>query len=325
MTSIAAHFEKHKDHDLVSTHNWSDYGDDQLSAEARGSMDVWYDATIAAHGTGSILYWEAGNTGNGYASEYFGNFNASQAVMRFYIRLTGLPPANTGAFGFAEFRSSDSTSICTLDMDSAGKITFDGLGLANPYVSTVALAPLKWYRVEVAAKVSTTAGQLKFAIYSGDATTSSIMSHDSATTLNTGTKAINASVVGKNYGGLVPRFNVDDWEVRDGTMTYFGPYVPGPTVIATANQGVAVIDCTRSYPGTAGDALTFSISPNDSDIKQPARGVFLVPETSNETTFTITATESTGQTDSQSVLVPPQFPGGLGFKQRVFQSGTWKG
>lgn len=317
---VEAHFEKRTNGAAVTTANSNDNGDDPFNAFFMGGgATTDYDTTIAAHGTGSIKYGGLTGVGGAYAGWYFGELNATQAVARVYIRFTVLP---NGTVDFFEFRATDNSSQCILKLNANGTVTFTAGG-GNRYTSTTAITTNVWYRFEMGCKVATSGGQAKFSVYSGDATASALINYDSGTTLNTGSTPIYTSVVGKNViGPTLGDFNVDDWGVMDGTLTYLGVYTPGPVLITNANQGVAVIDCTQSYVGVTGDSITYTISPS-TGTTQPARGVFLVPEKPDSTNYTITATESNGKTDVQTVIVPPQLPGGLGFTTKRYSSGAW--
>jgi hypothetical protein len=180
-----------------------------------------------------------------------------------------------------------------------------------------------WYRFEFALKVATTGGQIKLSAFAGDATATAFVAYDSGATLNTGSTLIGSGVFGKlDTATTLGDIFLDDWAIQDGTIGFLGPYLPGPVLIAQPNQGVAVIDCTQSYAGVTGDSITYSISPS-TGTSQPARGVFLVPETADAVTYTVTATESNGRTDVQTVSVPGQLPGGLGIRSKQYRGGTW--
>lgn len=326
MTKIEAHFEKHPNGGLASTTNSGNFGDDPFSAEILNGTAT-YDGTVAMHGTTSLRY-DTGSTGDGYAAFYFGQFDATQAVVRFYLRLAGLATGTPAVTAICEFRSDDSATLSSIHLQPSGKLSLLDAGTGSTlYTTTVALVANRWYRIEHGLKLGTGSGQSKFAVYDGDATTAALSSYDSGATLTTPAgKTINSSVVGKLFGvsgSVQPAIWVDDWAVQDGTMTYLGPYSPGPVIIAKPNQGIAVIDCTQSYVGVNGDTLTYSISPTGSGISQPAPGIFFVPETPNATNYQITATESNGKTDTTTVTVPGQLPGGLGFQTKRYVGGTW--
>lgn len=326
MVHLEAHFEKHPAGSLFTPVNSADYGDDAFPTEAR-NINVTYDNTVFMHGGMSLLFSDSGTTGNGYAAEYFGALNATKAAVRLYIRWQGLPPTNSG-HNFLALSSSDSTYLSSTVINDDGTLSFytDTPGNAFRSRSTVALKPLTWYRVEHAISLATTGGQVKWAVYAGDTASSPLLTYDTGATLSftSGTaKKIYSAVIGKNNSGFVmPKFNIDDIGMMDGTTTYLGPYTPGPVLVAQPNQGVAVIDCTKSYVGVTGDTLTYSV-PAGSNVTQPAPGIFLIPEVSSTTALTITVTESNGQADSQTVKVPAQLPSGLGFRVKRFSSGTW--
>lgn len=316
-----ANFEGQTPGTVIGIGNSSAFGDDPFTAVTVNAMTLAYGAT-AMHGSGGAAFGVG--TGVDNATLRYGAFSNARASMRVYLRLRNYP---TNEFQFCHMQNT-STTITGLNITPTGTIKVVAPGSTLVYTSSAAMSLNTWYRLEFFTTVSATAGQIRFAGYTGDATTAlSGMAYDSGTAFNTGTTLLDRVEVGKiTTSAVTGAFDIDDYAVSDGTAAFLGPYANvAPTVRAVVTTGSAVIDCTGTTPGTPGDTITYSISPAISPgTSQPARGIFLVPQMASAVTYTVTASESNGQSKNLTVIVPGN--GGTtpsGSTPKTYTNGQW--
>jgi hypothetical protein len=300
MVAREANFEGQTAGTTVGVANSAAFGDDPFTLVSINAMTLQY-GNVFMHGAGGVT------VGTGAATQYafmrYGGFSNAKCVTRFYIRLRAYP---TNEFQVLHFQSSASVSLSGFNITPTGVVKVVGPNQTLLYTSTATMALNTWYRMEFATTISGTAGQIKFSGFTGDSATAiGGMNYDSGTAFNSGTTLIAWADVGKiTPSAPTGAFDLDDFAVNDGSSTFLGPFASvAPIPRAVVNTGSAVIDCTATTAGQAGDTLTYSISPS-ANTSQPARGIFLVPQATAATTYTITVVESNGQSKTTSAIVP---------------------
>lgn len=294
-----ANFEGQTPGTAVGVANSSAFGDDPFNAVTLIAMTMAYGNT-AAHGSGGVSF--GASAAGQLAGLRYGNYSNARASTRIYLRLRALP---TDQFKFLHM-TNGATIISELDITPTGAIKVSGPSAALLFTSAATLSVNTWYRLEFFTTVSPTVGQIKFAGYVADSTTAiSGMAYDSGTSYNSGALLMDKVEVGQlTSSAITGAFDIDDFAVSDGTAAFLGPYINlAPTPKAIVTTGSAVIDCTGTTPGAAGDTITYTISPNGGST-QPARGIFVVPQQTGPITYTITAAESNGQSKTVTAIVP---------------------
>lgn len=114
--------------------------------------------------------------------------------------------------------------------------------------------------------------------------------------------------VGSPVSGTADTVWVDTVQLQDGSDTPIGPYTDAaPPAAAVDEVAGYVVDATGSTPGAGGD-LTYGItqtSGTPTPVIQVTDGLWVIPQGSTATVWTVTVTESgTLDTDTIDVTVP---------------------
>lgn len=115
------------------------------------------------------------------------------------------------------------------------------------------------------------------------------------------------------------------WAIAQDSTADIAP-LAGPPTLAYTSAVKQVVDARTSASGS-GAALTYAMAyvsgeDNSSGITEPIEGLFLVPQGTSSSIYSVTVTEITG-TDTDNVTVPAAGAGASGgLRRRVWDTGT---
>ncbi|MFJ9740832.1 hypothetical protein [Streptomyces sp. NPDC101166] len=205
----------------ITTGNSGGTSGDAWSLVNLDSNTVEYDTARAAHGTVSARIATGATAGMPYLS-WTSGISGTTLYARAYLYLTANPGSNLNAVRLM----SGSTIVATVRINSTGKV---GLLYASGSLTATSTAsvPLNaWFRLELKAVASTTAGSVECRCYLGSPDATSATETLQGTGLNTGTNtAMDRVRVGLLTSTTSYSINVDD--VAWGDTDWIGPATAG--------------------------------------------------------------------------------------------------
>jgi hypothetical protein len=303
----------------VTTGNSGGTSGTAFDAVTISSGTVQYTTSQAMHGLKSCAF----NNVTAAAHLDYTGYATSSMVARFYVRFDALPGA---AVRLLDIRTS-TVSVARVSTDSSNRLVFQTNNGATTLLTTAAISATTWYRVEVATTNGTSGATLKFDYYAGDSGTP-VASGYSNSAQNTGTtanitQAFFGSVASTAYTG---QFEIDDFAVLDGTLTYLGAASAPPTAVLTTTQsGLAVTAngststvvspaTISSYDYDWGDGTTHGSGATPAAHAYSAAGTY---------TITLTVTDSNSLTSTATATVTVAAAAGTVTAQTVDVSTNW--
>lgn len=185
--------------------------------------------------------------------------SSTNFTARFYVRLTGLPSAETI---FADVQTVAGATVCRLHLTATGalKMVNSAGGTVATFTNTLSLNT--WYRVVIFGTVNATTGTMNAALYAADSLTA--IETKNQTGVNTGSTAAGRFGLGKNTSApsMAP-FYIDDIAADMSSATEIGPIT---NVAPTVTADVPI----QNVAASAAVALSFTASDPDGSIASRA-------------------------------------------------------
>lgn len=231
-----------------------------------------------------------------------------------YIRTASLPSAEDYVMQFRG-GAGGSTVSCSLRLTAAGFLRMlNQTGGASVVGTGTAITPSLGTTIRVEAFVTpgttTSNGSFQAAWFVGESLTPGNTPISASGTFNTGIIPITQVRFGRaaTVAATWPAY-WDDFGIDDTATGYMGPIPGAPPTISVTQEMDYVVDYRSTAPGTAGAAMSYSMSQVSGPVttaNEPVEGLFIIkPDATSSLVYTATIIETGGQTITQTVTVPP--------------------
>lgn len=274
----------------------------------------------AIEGTRSALMTAAATSGTTYITK---NITAtSQLGLDVFVNITALPSAESPILWIG---GTGSARMFSVAIATDGKVRLrDGgtSGGANAWTSASSLSLNTWYRVSVYATQDAASGTIRVAYFAGNATTP-VEDSTLMTAKNTGASQYITFRIGpKTSTGTSTMTAYFDNYGYDTEATNLLP-VSGaaPVARATASNAMSFIDATAS----TGVDITYTLAQTAGPTQTPVvigEGRWLIPmDSTQNTVWNVTVTQSDDQTDTKEVTVLPAASGSTQQVEMLYATG----
>lgn len=268
-------------------------------AVATGITGGIYAAAGALHGARGVKF--AGGIATSETFRYA--FTASNKVAvsgYFKFPPVGVPASGMRIIQFGRAAAFADVNLMLINTEKA-RIQFNSTTL---WSQTGLLVGGEWYYYTVSVDADT--DTIKFELWNGAGDTLIESTTITSQALAAGYTDFRAGKAGA--ADFTADFYMDTLRFDPVSSTLIPPYVPAitpPFINITETPGISVVDARTSVSGDS-TALTYSISPTPAGLTEPVDGLFLIPQTTSEQTFTVTVTQSgIGYTDTVVVAALP--------------------
>lgn len=277
---------------------------------------IQYSSDLPSHDINPIKFYTE-STRSSFLRLPFDGAHMSGSLS-FYWRV---PQALAAAQVAVSMRNA-SGYIGRIQLSSNGQIVVrDAADVNRGATATGLVQANKWLRIDMTMTVNTaTTGSYALQIFEGDdetpiGTCSSAVADFGTAPLVAVDFGAPVSVGAANAPGLTQYFLAPS--LNDGATTQIGPWIVNTlSILHTEVGGYCAVDFRPSTPS----GLTHTISPS-AGVLEPTPGLFLVQQTSDTQSFTVTSTD--GSTSVDTAVSVPAAGAVDSLRMRTYDSSDW--